>query len=112
MATVPQSLQELVKDYLEKVSRQIKISKAIIFGSYAQEQFNNESDIDLAIFSDDFKGMDPIDRFRLLFLASTEYGVDLQPLPFTVDDLVEPVGLVEEIVKTGVEIPIPIHIQS
>lgn len=106
MATVPQSVQEVIGDYLKKVGNQIKIQKAILFGSYAREQFNSESDIDLAVFSDDIIGMESIDRFRLLFLAATDYSVDLQPLAFTANDLLEPAGLVEEIINSGVEIAI------
>ncbi|MDA8227493.1 MAG: nucleotidyltransferase domain-containing protein [Desulfitobacterium hafniense] len=106
MATVPQSIQEVIVDYLNRVGNQIKIQKAILFGSYARQQFNSESDIDLAVFSDDFIGMEPIDRFRLLFLTATDYGVDLQPLAFTTNDLLEPDGLVKEIINTGVEIAI------
>lgn len=106
MAAVPQSIQVLIADYLKKLGNQIKIQKAILFGSYAKQQFNSESDIDLAVFSDDFIGMEPIDRFRLLFLMTIDYGVDLQPLAFTTNDLLEPDGIVKEIIDTGVEIAI------
>lgn len=106
MATVPQATQEIIVDYLKRVGNLIRIEKVILFGSYARGQFNSESDIDLAVFSDDFMGMDAIDRFRLLFLPATDYGVDLQPLAFTAKDLLEPAGLVEDIINTGVEIAI------
>jgi len=106
MASVPQPIQEIISDYLQKIGDQIKINKVILFGSYAKGQFSSESDIDLAVFSDDFIGMEPIDRFRLLFLQAADYGLDLQPLAFTISDLTEPAGIVAEILNTGQEIAI------
>lgn len=106
MATLPQPIQEMIFGYLERIGNQIHIKRAIVFGSYAKGQFSNESDIDLAVFSDDFVGMEPIERFSFLFLAATDYDVDLQPLAFTTSDLIESVGIVEEILKTGIEIAI------
>ncbi|WP_427846385.1 nucleotidyltransferase domain-containing protein [Desulfosporosinus hippei] len=45
---------------MQRVGDQIKIDKAILFGSHAKGQFSSDSDIDLAVFSDDFIGMEPI----------------------------------------------------
>lgn len=106
MASVPQPVQKIISDYLQKVGGQIKIDKVILFGSYAKGQFSSDSDIDLAVFSDDFIGMEPIERFRFLFLEAADYGLDLQPLAFTVSDLNEPAGIVAEILNTGQEIAI------
>jgi Predicted nucleotidyltransferases len=104
MASVPQPIQEVIFDYLQKVGEQIKINKVILFGSYAKGLFSSDSDIDLAVFSDDFIGMEPIERFRFLFMQAADYGLDLQPLAFTTSDLTEPDGIVEEILSTGQEI--------
>jgi len=106
MASIPQPIQEIISDYLQKVSDQIIINKVILFGSYAKGQFSSDSDIDLAVFSDDFIGMEPIERFRFLFLQAADYGLDLQPLAFTISDLSEPAGIVAEILRTGQEIAI------
>lgn len=35
-----------------------------------------------------------------------DYDIDLEPQPFTMDDYKEPEGLVKDILKTGIEIPI------
>lgn len=106
MASVPQPIQELIIDFLRKVSHQINVDKAILFGSYANGQYTSESDVDLAIFSNDFMGMEPIERFRFLFLNTIDYDFDLQPLAFTADDLMEPDGIVAEIINTGLEVAI------
>lgn len=106
MASVPQPIQELIIDFLRKVSHQINVDKAILFGSYANGQYTSESDVDLAIFSNDFMDMEPIERFRFLFLNAVDYDFDLQPLAFTADDLMEPDGIVAEIINTGLEVAI------
>lgn len=50
--------------------------------------------------------MEPIERFRFLFLEAADFGIDLQPLAFTISDLTEPAGIVAEILNTGQEIAI------
>lgn len=107
MVKVSESIQNIVENYVKKISTQIPISKAILFGSYAKGTYDKYSDIDLAIFSDYFEGMKGVDAFKFLFMQTLEYDVDLEPLAFTLADYKEPVGIVEEILKTGIEIPLP-----
>jgi hypothetical protein len=44
MASVPQPIQEIIYDYLQRVGDQIKINKVILFGSYAKGQFSSDSE--------------------------------------------------------------------
>ena len=48
--------------------------------------------------------MERIEGFRFLVLQAMDYDVDLQPQPFTLQDFREPLGIVEEIIKNGIEI--------
>jgi len=48
--------------------------------------------------------MEEIEGFRFLILQAMDYNVDLQPQPFTLQDFREPLGIVEEIIKNGIEI--------
>lgn len=106
MATIPESIQRIVEDYVRKISKQIPVKKAILFGSYVKGTFDAESDIDLAIFSDYFQNMNKTEGIYFLLLQAADYDVDLEPLAFTVQDYEEPLGIVEEILKTGIEIPL------
>ena len=47
-------------------SRDITINKVILFGSYADGTFSEESDIDVIIVSDDFKGKNYWERIEIL----------------------------------------------
>ncbi|WP_353096007.1 nucleotidyltransferase domain-containing protein [Tissierella praeacuta] len=106
MATIPESIQNTIEHYVQKIGRQIPIEKAILFGSYAKENYDEGSDIDIAIFSRYFTNLEGLAAFKFLFMQTLDYNIDLQPLAFTVDDYEKPVGIVEEIIKTGIEIPL------
>ena len=78
-----------------------------MFGSYAKGTNNADSDIDLAIFSDDFVNMTRVDALTFLLLKASDLTIDLQPQPFTLDDLNdEDNWLVQEIEKTGIELKV------
>lgn len=104
MLNVPAQVESTIKAYLENISKIIPIDKAILFGSYAKGNFSVDSDIDLAIFSSYFDGKDRLESFRLLFLEAMEFPLDIQPQPFTKDEMLKPDGIVSEIFKTGIEI--------
>ncbi|NLJ77757.1 MAG: nucleotidyltransferase domain-containing protein, partial [Tissierellia bacterium] len=81
--------------------------RAFIFGSYAKGNYNENSDIDLAIFSEAFKDMDPVEGIKFLLKRARKYAdVDLQPIAFTKEDYDEPLGIVEDILETGIELHI------
>lgn len=105
MVRVPESIQRVVDDYIAKLSKQIPLQKVILFGSYAKGTNNKYSDIDLAVFSDYFKNMSRVDGIQFLLLNATDFDVDFEPQPFTMDEYIEPEGLVQEILRTGIEIP-------
>ena len=104
MAAIPESIQQIIKDYINQIRNQIPVEKAFIFGSYARGTYTSDSDIDLAIFSSHFENMERIEGFRFLFLQAMDYDIDLQPQPFTLQEFSEPLGIVEEIIKYGIEI--------
>jgi predicted nucleotidyltransferase len=90
--------------YVARIRREISVDKAILFGSYASGTFDNESDIDLAIFSNYFQGMRRVDSIAFLLGYAMDYDLDLEPLAFTPDEYRERLGIVDEILKTGIEL--------
>lgn len=106
MDRIPESIQRIILDYIDTMSQKIPIDKVILFGSYAKGNAHEYSDIDLAIFSDYFKDMNRVDGIYFLLLDAIDYDIDLEPQPFTMDDYRQPVGIVEDIVNTGIEIPV------
>ena len=104
MVKIPEPLRTVIEDYVSNLTKQITIEKAILFGSYAKGSIHDHSDVDLAIFSNFFKDMSRVDGIRFLVLKAMDYDIDIEPQAFTMDDYEKPVGIVEEILKTGIEI--------
>ena len=76
-------VETALQHYLKRISAQIKVHQAILFGSYAQDNYSPGSDIDIAIISDDLPS-DPGKRFAML--KDTVLGLDLQPFAYTKEE--------------------------
>ncbi len=47
-------------------SKGVSLEKVVVFGSYAQGRYDEESDLDIAIITKDFEGKDIFERTRML----------------------------------------------
>jgi len=65
----------------------IKVSRMILFGSYAKRRPRRESDIDVAIISENFKGMNLLRRLETIGLALAKARI-MEPI--------EAIGYTEE----------------
>lgn len=106
MVKIPQEVYQIIHDYVKKISCQIPVKKAVLFGSYAKGTFEPDSDIDLAIFSEYFEQMDRAEGIYFLLLQAMDYGIDLEPIAFTEEEYKVPIGIVTEIIDTGIEISV------
>ena len=106
MAEIPSEIIDLINNFIDLVKDDIKIEKVILFGSYAKGSYNKDSDIDLAIISPDFKEEDCIDNMSILLCIASKLKADIQTLPFSIEEYEEPIGIMEEILKTGVELKV------
>jgi predicted nucleotidyltransferase len=105
MAPIPNKIQIIISDFISKLSKEIPVRKAVVFGSYAKGSFDEQSDIDVAVFSEHFETMTRIDGISFLLLKAMEYNVDLEPIAFTSKEYDERLGIVDEIIRTGLDIP-------
>lgn len=105
MVTISKELLDVINDYVSKLSKEIKVDKVILFGSYAKGTNKEDSDIDLAIFSEAFSEMDRVEGMTFLLMRTFGLGIDLQPQPFTLSDLRdEDNWLAKEVERTGIEL--------
>ena len=51
--------------------------------------------------------MSRVDGIYFLLLNAMDYDIDLEPQPFTIEDYKQPIGIVQEIIDTGIEIHLP-----
>ena len=104
MAKISSNIINVLKRFLERLEHEnIKVKKAIIFGSYAKGTFNEWSDIDLAIVSDDFVGNRVLDKERMI-KSIVDINTSISPLPYRPEDFDESDLFVKEIIETGVQI--------
>lgn len=59
-------LREHLKRYISYVQGVFNVWKVILYGSYAYGSPHDDSDIDLVVLSEDFKGMPKIERHQRL----------------------------------------------
>lgn len=81
-------IKRIVKNYERELLRNnIRITKAILYGSYAKGNPKSYSDIDLIIVSPDLKRFSPLKRQELL--AQLTMGIDapLEVLGYTPQEL-------------------------
>ena len=95
-------VETALQRYLKRISTRIKVHQAILFGSYAHDDYSPGSDIDIAIIADDLPS-DPGKRFAML--KDTVLGLNLQPFSYTTEEWEKMIkthsSFAREIVKHG-----------
>jgi uncharacterized protein len=97
-------IRKIIKDFINAVKeKNIKVEVVILFGSYAQNQANNDSDIDVAVVSPDF-GKDFFDECVELKEISEKIDFDISPRAYSTEEYKnakEGDFLYQEIIKKG-----------
>jgi predicted nucleotidyltransferase len=105
MAEVSERISRIAEDYINEVNKHINVDRAFLYGSYAKGNYSEHSDLDIAIFSESFKGKSFVDSVAFLFSLARKYkDVCIEPVAFTESDLQEDNPFVKEIITTGKEI--------
>ena len=96
---------KIAQDYLREVrALGVGVQKAVLFGSFAHNKQHEWSDIDLALFADDFIGLAALDkdRFRSLHLIPKFMVIEAHTFPTQRWEEGDP--FVEEIKLMGMEV--------
>jgi uncharacterized protein len=86
MVEAKTDIKRIIKNYIRHLESDIKVQKVILFGSHARGQTREWSDIDLAVVSDDLKGLDQLHRIELLSPARRGCDTSLEPLGYTLEE--------------------------
>ena len=104
MAKTALDIKQIIKGYVARLQPEIRVAKVVLFGSQAHGTATEWSDIDIAVISNDFKKMKPLQQVE--FLALRRKGCDpaLAPLGFTPDEYenASHLDFLGEIKRTGV----------
>jgi predicted nucleotidyltransferase len=78
-----------LREFVELLTKAYNVFAIVLFGSYAEEgRAHDFSDIDLAVFSDDF-GENLFEEMKSLFKLRRKIDTDIEPLPFSKRDYFE-----------------------
>jgi len=101
---VKKHVEVIVGAYIKALkSRNIRVEKAILFGSYAKGSAGKDSDIDIAIISPDF-GQDYVEEAVMLKEISEDIDLDISPRPYFLEEyknIKQGQFLYDEIVSKG-----------
>lgn len=94
-----------ISDYVRRVNKNYFLQKAYLFGSFAYGNFNEDSDIDIALVSSSFSGNRFTDNVNVGILT---WGINtrIEPVTFRPEDFNTDNMLAAEIISSGIEIPI------
>lgn len=84
------SIEELVQETKHFLSRYIRVDRVILFGSYLYGHFREDSDIDLAVISDDFEKMSVLEQFQLLAKVPVFIDSRIEVIGFSKKDFSSP----------------------
>lgn len=100
---IDREIMETIEKYIEKISQYYKIEAIILFGSYAKGTENEDSDIDIAVISSDFKNIiqDGADLIGFTWKIDTR----IEPHPIRTEDYQNiATPFVQEVIDTGIKV--------
>jgi uncharacterized protein len=104
VAQIPPRVKNIINKYMTALKENnILIRNAILFGSYANGNYNDWSDIDIALVSDMFEGSRIKDRSKIRKITLS-VSSDIEVLPYCPKDFTKDDPFVKEIIDTGIKI--------
>ena len=104
MVQIPSKVTAVIKRFINELEKNnIPVKEAMLFGSYARGNYNEWSDIDLALVSDAFEGDRFLDRNKIRRIK-LEISCDLEPIPYRPEDFTSDDPFVKKIIETGMRI--------
>ena len=92
----------IARKYAEAISTRFHFTRLILFGSYAKGNYNNDSDIDIAVVFEDYSNL--IDMQLELMRLRRKIDSRIEPHPFRENEFELSNPIVSEIMKYGQEI--------
>ena len=102
---IDREIMDIVKKYVEVILANYKVKAIILFGSYAKGTNHEDSDIDIAIITDDIKSNDVFDEQLNLKKLRRNIDYRIEPHLIEVDDYdnIE-TPFVKEVIDTGIKV--------
>jgi predicted nucleotidyltransferase len=92
------TVREIALKYTDEVTKVLKPSAVILFGSYVNGVPHENSDIDIAIIINNFQG-DWLETASMLYGLSWDVSFDIEP--HLLDETQDKSGFVAHVMRTG-----------
>ena len=101
-----EATQQIINKYISDVRAVLPIDKIYMYGSYANDTAQWDSDVDLCFFSDSFTEENMLNVLDKLYELKRQYNkyVCLEPNAFALSEIDNDNPFVKEILRTGTEI--------
>ncbi|MEY2830276.1 MAG: hypothetical protein RIQ33_2134 [Bacteroidota bacterium] len=90
----------IAKIYMQLIKAKYEVSQSLLFGSYAKGNFNNDSDIDVAIVLKN--PADIIDVQIEMMKLRRNIDLRIEPHPFFISDFNQQNPVVSEVLRYGI----------
>ena len=103
MALSENKVNEIIYGFISMLKKEIPVKEVYLFGSYANGNPEDYSDIDLAVVSNWFEGKPKIENMKYLSRLAASYNSLVEALPFTETEYrnIDKRTLLCRIVRTG-----------
>ncbi len=103
MVTKQVDIAEKIDDFIRRLRTSLSVERVILFGSYAKGTAQEDSDIDVAVFSPDFEGLSSWECQEWISKASVGRAYRISPIGFPSSAYRNPLkrSFLREILRTG-----------
>ncbi len=101
--SINKEIIDSINRFSKEIKKQYKVKEIILFGSYAKGTENKDSDIDIAVVSDDFD--DVFDCMAELMGMTWDIDPRIEPHPIKTEEYKKvSSSFVREIIETGIKV--------
>ena len=102
MAKDKNKVRSEINDYIKVLNKYVRVNTVVLYGSWVNGTPSKYSDIDLAVFSEDF-GKHKLKEFQLLSKLAWEIDPSIEAIPYSAEKLSDddPTAFYNEILKKG-----------
>ena len=101
--TINKDILNSITAFIEEIKKYYNVAASILFGSYAKGTENEDSDIDIAVISDDFE--DIYECMANLMGMTWDIDARIEPHPIKKKDFDEASDyFIKEVIDTGIRV--------
>ena len=100
---INRNIRKSIDKFVEEIKKKYNVTAIILFGSYAKGTENENSDIDIAVISNEFE--DIYDCMAILMGMTWDIDARIEPHPITDEDYNNVLNpFVQEVIDTGIKV--------